>query len=217
MYSPGDSGSGFLRPRGKLYLKMSRPRRASLSKSENRTALLRITLASSVAEQFPISCKITFGGAPRGQAQVRKVLILGKKGETMLLRIVPNNPIGRTAQADQAHMNRVGNQVGKVARQSRRKVLVPILFGSSFNKSYPLRNAREEFIHSVKVFLFQIRELHQDLVLRHSRRQIGRKIVNCKAQTANARLAAHLSGIYRNPWVQFSHRRTTPLIRCLIV
>jgi hypothetical protein len=58
------------------YLKMSRLRPVSCSKSENRTALLRITLASSVAEQFPISSKITFGGAPQARLKLAKSLSL---------------------------------------------------------------------------------------------------------------------------------------------
>jgi hypothetical protein len=56
---------------------------------------------------------------------------------------------------------------------------------SSFKNRYPIWNAREELVHSLEVFLFQIWELRKDLFLRHARSQVGRKVVDGEAQAAN--------------------------------
>ena len=58
------------------YLKTSKLRWASISKSVNRTALFRTIRMISAVGQFPVCNKITLGGAPRAMLRFAKSLSL---------------------------------------------------------------------------------------------------------------------------------------------
>src|SRR5258708_1355450 len=71
----------------------------------------------------------------------------------------------------------------------------------SFNNRDPFRNTGEEFVHRLEVFLLQIREVSQDLILGHSGCQVRCEVVDREAQAANAGLATHFARFDCNAWV----------------
>src|SRR5262249_27522296 len=105
-------------------------------------------------------------------------------------------------EADRVISDKAGN------RSARSAMSLGARFSStrSFKQRDPVRNTGEELVHRLKVFLFQIREISQYLVFRHSGRQIGGEIVDCEAQPTNTRLSAHFARFNSNTRVQASHR-----------
>ncbi len=75
----------------------------------------------------------------------------------------------------------------------------------SFKDRYPLRDAGEELVNGLEVFLFEVGELAEDLLLGHSGGEVRSQIVDAEAQAADAGLSSHLAGFDRDSRVQSVH------------
>src|SRR5260370_25211065 len=64
----------------------------------------------------------------------------------------------------------------------------------SFKHRDPFWNAGEKFVDRLEVFLLQVREISQNLILCHSGCQVRCEIIYRKTQATNARLATHFAG-----------------------
>src|SRR5579859_105999 len=99
----------------------------------------------------------------------------------MCLCILPNHCIGRRGQTARLTWAELGNRSARswISRGGR--------FSStrSFKNGNPLWNAGEELVDCLKIFLFQIWEIFQDLVLGHARGEIRCQIVHGEAQATN--------------------------------
>lgn len=92
----------------------------------------------------------------------------------MKFGVIPNHAIRGTAQTDGVYVRGIREQIGKVFDEPWRQ----FSSASSFKNRNPFRNAGEELVHRLEVFLLEIRKFLQDLLLGHSGSQIRGKVVD---------------------------------------
>jgi len=148
-------------------------------------------------EQLPVCNKITLGGAPRARLRLAKSLsLVGKTNpfacaySQMSSSGVLPNPTDWTCTDPGKRSDRLWTSRGGRFSSTR-----------SFKDGDPFRDAGEELVDGLEVFLFEVGEVSEDLLLGHAGGEVGGQIVDAEAEAADAGLPAHLAGFDGDSWV----------------